>query len=62
MRGDGGGDGLLLGRLNLIYFRYGKVERVKKIKCYAFIHFEEREQALAGERTFVKFSKILLKI
>ena len=51
------GEGLLLGRLNLIYFRYGKVERVKKIKCYAFIHFEEREHALAGERTFLNSPK-----
>ena len=25
---------------------YGKIERVKKIKDYAFIHFEERENAL----------------
>lgn len=25
---------------------YGKVERVKKIKDYGFIHFEEREHAL----------------
>ena len=54
MRGD---VGPLLGRLNLIYFRYGKVERVKKIKCYAFIHFEEREHALAGERTFLNSPK-----
>jgi len=27
---------------------YGKVERVKKIKDYAFVHFEEREQALVA--------------
>lgn len=25
---------------------FGKVERVKKIKDYAFIHFEERDDAL----------------
>lgn len=25
---------------------YGKIERVKKIKDYGFIHFEEREHAL----------------
>ena len=37
------------GRLNLGNFRYGKVERVKKIKDYAFVHFEERDRALAGE-------------
>ena len=28
--------------------RYGKVERVKKIKDYAFVHFEERDQAVEG--------------
>jgi len=27
---------------------YGRIERVKKIKDYAFIHFEEREQAIAA--------------
>jgi len=27
---------------------YGRIERVKKIKDYAFIHFEEREQAVAA--------------
>ena len=37
------------GRLNLGDFRYGKVERVKKIKDYAFVHFEERDQAVEGE-------------
>lgn len=25
---------------------FGKVERVKKIKDYAFVHFEDRDQAL----------------
>lgn len=25
---------------------YGEVERVKKIKDYAFVHFKEREEAL----------------
>ena len=28
---------------------YGKVDRVKKIKDYAFIHFEDRDQAIFGE-------------
>ena len=28
--------------------RFGRVERVKKIKDYAFVHFEEREQAVEG--------------
>ena len=36
-------------RPNLGNFRYGKVERVKKIKDYAFVHFEERDQAVEGE-------------
>lgn len=25
---------------------FGKVERVKKIKDYAFVHFEERDEAV----------------
>ena len=33
------------------HFRYGKVERVKKIKDYAFVHFEERDQAVEGENS-----------
>ena len=32
--------------LGLMFQRYGKVERVKKIKDYAFVHFEKREEAL----------------
>ena len=31
-------------------FRYGKVDRVKKIKDYAFVHFEERDQAVEAMR------------
>lgn len=27
---------------------YGKVERVKKIKDYGFVHFEERDAAVAA--------------
>ena len=45
------------GILNLGHFRYGKVERVKKIKDYAFVHFEERDQAVDGERFIYKFEK-----
>ena len=30
-------------------FRYGKVDRVKKIKDYAFVHFEEvRDDLIIG--------------
>ena len=29
--------------------RFGRVERVKKIKDYAFVHFEERTQAVEGK-------------
>lgn len=36
---------------------YGKVERVKKIKDYAFIHFEDRENAVKV-RTTVAFCKM----
>jgi len=32
--------------LSLTFQRYGKVERVKKIKDYAFVHFEKRDEAL----------------
>jgi len=32
--------------LREMFERYGKVERVKKIKDYAFVHFEERDQAV----------------
>ena len=31
-------------------FSYGKVDRVKKIKDYAFVHFEERDQAVEAMR------------
>ena len=30
--------------------RFGRVERVKKIKDYAFVHFEERDQAVEGKQ------------
>lgn len=30
--------------------QYGKVERVKKIKDYAFIHFEDRDSAVEAMR------------
>ncbi|XP_025833582.1 heterogeneous nuclear ribonucleoprotein R isoform X3 [Agrilus planipennis] len=33
-------------KLKEAFEQYGKVERVKKIKDYAFIHFEEREHAV----------------
>ena len=32
-------------------------KRVKKIKTYAFVHFEERDQALAGEDQWEKFTR-----
>ena len=38
-------------KLQLILYshiRYGKVDRVKKIKDYAFVHFEDRKQAIAA--------------
>ena len=34
--------------LREIFQRFGRVERIKKIKDYAFIHFEEREQAVGA--------------
>jgi len=35
-------------KLREVFEQFGKVERVKKIKDYAFIHFEERDQAVAA--------------
>ncbi|UYV77199.1 HNRNPR [Cordylochernes scorpioides] len=35
-------------KLKEMFEMFGKVERVKKIKDYAFIHFEERDNALAA--------------
>lgn len=32
---------------------FGKVERVKKIKDYAFVHFEEREEAVKVSNYFM---------
>ena len=37
-------------RWNCSIRRFGRVERVKKIKDYAFVHFEERIQAVEGEK------------
>ncbi|XP_052809922.1 heterogeneous nuclear ribonucleoprotein R-like [Mya arenaria] len=34
--------------LKEVFEKYGTVERVKKIKDYGFVHFEEREHALAA--------------
>ena len=31
-----------------LFEEHGRVERVKKIKDYAFVHFEERKQAIAA--------------
>ncbi len=30
---------------------FGKVDRIKKIKDYAFVHFEERDNAVEGGTT-----------
>ncbi len=35
-------------KLREVFESYGKVERVKKIKDYAFVHFEERKQAVTA--------------
>ena len=32
--------------LRELFERFGKVDRVKKIKDYAFVHFEDRDQAV----------------
>lgn len=33
-------------KLKECFEQYGKIDRVKKIKDYAFIHFEERDNAV----------------
>lgn len=35
-------------RLREVFEAHGKVDRVKKIKDYAFVHFEDRTQASAA--------------
>lgn len=42
-------------KLKESFEQYGKIERVKKIKDYAFIHFEDRDNA-------VKVNNILITI
>ncbi|XP_043464584.1 heterogeneous nuclear ribonucleoprotein R isoform X1 [Leptopilina heterotoma] len=37
-------------KLKECFEQYGKIERVKKIKDYAFIHFEDRENAMKAMR------------
>lgn len=47
-------------KLKEAFEQYGKVERVKRIKDYAFIHFEDRQEAITvrekknGQRTWVQ--------
>ena len=36
--------------LQELFEQYGKVERVKKIKDYAFVHFEDRDSAVIAMR------------
>ena len=44
---------------------FGKVERVKKIRDYAFVHYEERESAVqavdAGEQQLIDGEKLSQK-
>ena len=35
-------------KLRETFEAYGKVDRVKKIKDYAFVHFEDRHQAVVA--------------
>lgn len=41
--------------------KYGPVERVKKIKDYAFVHFSERDHALKGEFNFINQNSFRLE-
>jgi RNA recognition motif-containing protein len=35
-------------KLRETFEAFGKVDRVKKIKDYAFVHFDDRQQAVAA--------------
>ena len=52
-------------RKEMEYFEpYGKIERVKKIKDYGFVHFEERENAVKAMEALngtVSISEIYLR-
>ena len=37
-------------KIQEVFEEYGKVERVKKIKDYAFVHFEDRDKATEAMR------------
>lgn len=39
-------------KLKESFEQYGKIERVKKIKDYAFIHFEDRDNAVRVSNIF----------
>lgn len=41
-------------KLKESFEQYGKIERVKKIKDYAFIHFEDRDNAVRVNKIFHK--------
>lgn len=38
-----------------VFEGYGKVERVKKLKDYAFVHFEDRDCAVKVKTVKIKF-------
>jgi len=46
-------------KLKESFEQYGKIERVKKIKDYAFIHFEDRDNAVKVKICQVTFSLII---
>lgn len=43
-------------KLKESFEQYGKIERVKKIKDYAFIHFEDRDNAVKVRDTLTMSS------
>lgn len=51
-------------KLKESFEQYGKIERVKKIKDYAFIHFEDRDNAVKVKKqvTFLFNNQFLFKI
>lgn len=48
-------------KLKESFEQYGKIERVKKIKDYAFIHFEDRDNAVkvTNGNFYLQFFNIL---
>lgn len=49
-------------KLKECFEQYGKIERVKKIKDYAFVHFEDRDNAVKVILMFLLMLSLAYKI